>query len=38
MVTKIACIAGAAVALVALMFLADRMLPRKDGEEDVGKE
>ena len=38
MVTKIVCIAGAAVVLVALMFLADRILPRKDGEEDGGKE
>ena len=37
MVTKIVCIAGAAVVLVALMFLADRILPRKDGEEDVDK-
>jgi hypothetical protein len=38
MVTKIVCIAGAAVVLVALMFLADRILPRKGGEEDGGKE
>jgi hypothetical protein len=38
MVTKIICIAGVAVVLIALMFLADKMLPHKDGESDSDKE
>jgi hypothetical protein len=38
MATKIICIAGVAVVLIALMFLADRILPRKDNETDGDKE
>lgn len=32
MATKIICIVGAAVVLVALMFLADKILSRKNGD------
>lgn len=35
MATKVICIAVAAVVIVALLFLVDRLLPRKD-ERDSG--
>jgi len=35
MATKVICIAVAAVVIVALLFLVDRLLPRKD-ESDSG--
>ena len=38
MATKIICIVGVAVVLIALMFLADRILPHKDDETASDKE
>ncbi len=38
MATKIICIVGVAVVLIALMFLADKMLPHKDDETASDKE
>ena len=33
MATKVICIVAAAVVVVALMFLVDTILPRKEGDE-----
>jgi hypothetical protein len=33
MATKVICIVAAAVVVVALMFLVDKVLPRKEGDE-----
>lgn len=38
MVTKVICIAGAAVVIVALMFIVDKFLPRKDEQDSGGKD
>ena len=38
MVTKVICIAGAAVAIVVLMFMVDRLLPRKDDQDSGGND
>ena len=35
MATKVICIVAAAVVVVALMFLVDKILPRKEGDESV---
>ena len=37
MVTKIVCIAGAAVLIVVLMFMADKLLPRKGDQDSDGE-
>ena len=38
MVTMVICIVGAAVAIVVLMFMADRLLPRKEDQDTGGKD
>ena len=37
MATKVICIAVAAVIIVALMFLTDKLLPHKDENDSDGK-